>query len=152
MVELQLGIVRVYRKAGICFKQKGSTEHFFRLDDIDQLLEAMEITACVTDVIIDDNRRRHITILLSERGNWSLESAATDSTKHIGTYRGRLFKRTIKRSKSVMNMFVSNTESKDWENGKAKNVKQVNISVCIIQKLEHSFYKKFVPLLISGIV
>ena len=39
----------------------------FRIDDIDSLMEAVEATASITDVIIEDNRRRHVTLLLSER-------------------------------------------------------------------------------------
>ena len=43
----------------------------FRMEDIDALLEAMEnVAGTVTDVIIDDNRRRHVSLLLSERGSW----------------------------------------------------------------------------------
>ena len=30
-------------------------------------MEAVEATASITDVIIEDNRRRHVTLLLSER-------------------------------------------------------------------------------------
>ena len=41
------------------------------MEDIDALLEAMEnVAGTVTDVIIDDNRRRHVSLLLSERGSW----------------------------------------------------------------------------------
>ena len=43
---------------------------YFRIDDIDSLMESVEATASITDVIIEDNRRRHVTLLLSERGSW----------------------------------------------------------------------------------
>ena len=44
------------------------------MDDIDCLFDAMEITNSITDMIIEDNRRRHVTVLVSERGTWGLES------------------------------------------------------------------------------
>ena len=109
------------------------------MDDVDQLLEAMACLGSVTDVIIDDNRRRHVSILLSERGTWNLDSvtgSASDNLMHHkeGRYRGRLLKRTIKRSKSVMDMFLSTMESKDVtsEHYKAKNIKQVRL-FCFIK-------------------
>ena len=99
------------------------------MDDIDQLLSFMEDTGSITDVIIDDNRRRHVTVLLSERGTWNAELSATESKnqrhKMEGTYRGRLLKRTIKRSKSVMDMFLPSSDAKDFDIYKAKNIKQV---------------------------
>ena len=92
------------------------------MDDIDCVLSAMEKLEGITDVIIDDNRRRHVTVLMSET-TWSLDDA---KHKAEGAYRGgRLIKRTIKRSKSVMDMFLSSADSKETENYKAKNIKQV---------------------------
>ena len=44
---------------------------FFSVDDIDKVLNAMEITNSITDMIIEDNRRRHVTVLVSERGTWA---------------------------------------------------------------------------------
>jgi hypothetical protein len=41
------------------------------MDDIEALLDAMEnVAGTVTDVILDDNRRRHVSTLLAERGSW----------------------------------------------------------------------------------
>ena len=94
-------------------------------------MEAVEATASITDVIIEDNRRRHVTLLLSERGSWNHNLDSTDSKLHakeVGSYRGRLLKRTIKRSKSVMGIFVSSkssTSSSNFDTYKAKNIKQV---------------------------
>ena len=31
----------------------------------------MEIKNSITDMIIEDNRRRHVTVLVSERGTWA---------------------------------------------------------------------------------
>ena len=89
-------------------------------------------------MIIDDNRRRHVTILMSERGSWTTEassslgleaggksSSSSLTAKTLGSYQNRLLKRSIKRSKSVINMFISTSDSKDWENTKAKNITQV---------------------------
>ena len=95
-------------------------------------MEAIETTASITDVIIEDNRRRHVTLLLSERGTWNnTDSESKFITKDSGSYRGRLFKRTIKRSKSVMGIFVSSS-NKDLDTYKAKNIKQV---FCSFQNL-----------------
>ena len=44
---------------------------FFSVDDIDKVLKEMEITNSITDMIIEDNRRRHVTVLVSERGTWA---------------------------------------------------------------------------------
>ena len=141
-------------------------------------MEAVEATASITDVIIEDNRRRHVTLLLSERyickkhcqiiyifaffltvlsfkdydwlcstestnqkspkkilkwfiyrGSWNHNLDSTDSKLHakeVGSYRGRLLKRTIKRSKSVMGIFVSSkSSSSNFDTYKAKNIKQV---------------------------
>ena len=41
------------------------------MDDIDKVLKEMEITDSITDMIIEDNRRRHVTVLVSERGTWA---------------------------------------------------------------------------------
>ena len=41
------------------------------MDDIDKVLKEMEITNSITDMIIEDNRRRHVTVLVSERGIWT---------------------------------------------------------------------------------
>ena len=41
------------------------------MDDIDKVLKEMEITNSITDMIIEDNRRRHVTVLVSERGTWA---------------------------------------------------------------------------------
>jgi hypothetical protein len=75
--------------------------HFlFRLDDIDSLFEAMEASpTSITDVIIDDNRRRHVTILLSERGTWATE----------GRVECPFFSKFVfsKKSKKYIKIFVS---------------------------------------------
>ena len=101
--------------------------HFDRVDDIDRLLNAMEITSSVTDMIIEDNRRRHVTVLVSERGTWNVESEARNQNNEGSNNRGRLLKRTIKRSKSVMDMLMpcTGSYSKQIQNFKAKNIKQV---------------------------
>ena len=43
-----------------------------KLSDVDGLLKAMDLVAgtVVTDVIIEDNRRRQVAFLLSEQGSW----------------------------------------------------------------------------------
>ena len=111
----------------------------FRVEDIDCLLNEVESSsASISDMIIDDNRRRHVTILMSERGSWTTEassslgleaggksSSRSLTAKTLGSYQNRLLKRSIKRSKSVINMFISTSDSKDWENTKAKNITQV---------------------------
>ena len=108
--------------------------HFFRVDDIDSLLHFVESSnLSISDVIIDDNRRRHVTILMSERGSWT--TGNTEASNSLGLnkenklasgagYQNRLLKRSIKRSKSVINMFIStSSHSKELEQ-KAKNIKQ----------------------------
>ena len=106
--------------------------HFDRVDDIDRLLNAMEITSSVTDMIIEDNRRRHVTVLVSERGTWNVESEARNQNNEGSNNRGRLLKRTIKRSKSVMDMLMpcTGSYSKQIQNFKAKNIKQVRY-ICL---------------------
>ena len=106
---------------------------FSRVDDIDSLLHFVESSnLSISDVIIDDNRRRHVTILMSERGSWTTNTEAACSlglNKENKTgapgYQNRLLKRSIKRSKSVINMFIStSSHSKELELQKAKNIKQ----------------------------
>jgi len=42
-----------------------------KMDDVDALVGAMDnVAGTLTDVIVDDNRRRHVSMLLSERGSW----------------------------------------------------------------------------------
>lgn len=73
-----------------------------KMDDVDALLEAMEnVAGTVTDVIIDDNRRRHISILLSERGSWR-----PNLDRNLHGSSSRILKRTIKRSKSVVDILL----------------------------------------------
>ena len=108
--------------------------HFFRVDDIDSLLHFVESSnLSISDVIIDDNRRRHVTILMSERGSWTTGNTEASSSLGLNKenklasgagYQNRLLKRSIKRSKSVINMFIStSSHSKELEQ-KAKNIKQ----------------------------
>ena len=101
-----------------------------RVDDIDSVLNLVEsCSLSISDVIIDDNRRRHVTILMSERGSWTTEASSSlglrENKGKAVAYQNRLLKRSIKRSKSVINMFISsNSDSKELDQ-KAKNIKQV---------------------------
>ena len=89
-------------------------------------MEAVEDMTSITDVIIEDNRRRHTTLLLSERGTWNnAESESKIMHNHeVSGYRGKLLKRSIKRSKSIMGIFTP-TSNKELDTYKAKNIKQV---------------------------
>ena len=122
-------IVKIY-----CYFVLYFEVHFFRVDDIDSLLHFVESSnLSISDVIIDDNRRRHVTILMSERGSWTTGNTEASSSLGLNKenklasgagYQNRLLKRSIKRSKSVINMFISTSSlSKELEQ-KAKNIKQ----------------------------
>ena len=112
-----------------------------RVDDIDSVLNLVEsCSLSISDVIIDDNRRRHVTILMSERGSWTTEASSSlglreNKGKAGVAYQNRLLKRSIKRSKSVINMFISsNSDSKELEQ-KAKNIKQVCVYLLHFYKI-----------------
>lgn len=84
-----------------------------KVTDVDTLFEVMEdVAGNVTDVIIEDNRRRQVAFLLSEQGSWRGEL-----DRHIKGSRTRLTRRTLKRSKSVMDMLLfSNKGKKNYIN------------------------------------
>ena len=78
---------------------------------------------------------------------------STDSKLHakeVGSYRGRLLKRTIKRSKSVMGIFVSSkSSSSNFDTYKAKNIKQVK-RVCKSDDMNIIFFKSNFTIYLSS--
>ena len=111
-----------------------------RVDDIDKVLIEMEMTNSITDMIIEDNRRRHVTVLVSERGTW----AEDRNQNNEENTRGRLIKRTIKRSQSVMGILTcTGGYSKQVENYRAKNIKQTEVLITLrdtILRVGNYFY------------
>ena len=96
-----------------------------RMDDIDQILTAMdEVGSSVTDVIIEDNRRRQVALILSEQGSWR-----GDMGRNLKGLGPRLARRTMKRSKSVMDLllFTGKNSDSDELNSKSKNIKQTEV-------------------------
>ena len=59
------------------------------MDDIDKVLKEMEITNSITDMIIEDNRRRHVTVLVSERGTWAEDRNQNNEGYALSFYRSQ---------------------------------------------------------------
>ena len=101
-----------------------------RVDDFSVLLAAMlETSSAVTDVIVEDNRRRHVAFLLSEQGSWR-----GDLDRHVKTNKMKLTKRSMKRSKSVVDLLLFPGKSGSGSgcsamNEKSKNIQQTEVLI-----------------------
>ncbi len=134
-----------------------------KLDDVDALLEAMgDVGGAVTDVIIEDNRRRQVkhgsakvmtncalrlllvclydqvALVLINQGSWR-----GGLNRHL---RGpiRLTRRTMKRSKSVMDLllFTKDDSADKAEQEKSKNIRQTEVMLSLrdaIVRIAHYF-------------
>ncbi|TRY67052.1 hypothetical protein TCAL_07812 [Tigriopus californicus] len=96
-----------------------------KINDIDSLMKAMEdVRPTITDIIIEDNRRRHVAFLLSEQGSWR-----GDLERHITGSKIKLTKRTMKRSKSVMDLLLFPKPKEGQNNSKSKNIMQTEVLI-----------------------
>ena len=132
LFQIALGMLKLYEDD--LLKSENSAEIFNflstlpnRMDDIDKLMKGMEeVGNSVTDIIIEDNRRRQVALILSEQGSWRGQL-----DKHAKGAAGiRLARRTMKRSKSVMDMLLftgKHNDADEERNQKSKNIKQTEV-------------------------
>ena len=102
--------------------------------DVDALMDAMvEVGATVTDQVVDENRRRQVAFLLSERGSWATgDRLGGGGGSAAGSGRVRLSKRTLKRSKSVMDLLLFNkSDDAGAEARKSKNIQQTEVLIAL---------------------
>eukprot|EP00095_Tigriopus_kingsejongensis_P005364 maker-scaffold34_size539781-snap-gene-3.23 protein:Tk05364 transcript:maker-scaffold34_size539781-snap-gene-3.23-mRNA-1 annotation:"small g protein signaling modulator 3-like protein" len=96
-----------------------------KINDIDILTQTMVgMAPAVTDLIIEDNRRRHVAFLLSEQGSWRGEL-----DRHMHGSKIKLTKRTMKRSKSVMDLLLFPKSHEGRVSGKSKNIQQTEVLI-----------------------
>ena len=132
LFQAALGMLKLHQEK--ILKAENSAEIFnilstipSKIDDVDALFEAMdEVAGNVTDVIIEDNRRRQVAFLLSERGSW--RGGVINARNGSGPT--RITRRTMKRSKSVVDMLLFTSKDADADiNAKSKNIKQTEILI-----------------------